>query len=131
VVGYLKRLEATGLVMRSGDLWRLPADFWERLAAEIEESCATSERLQEHREDRAEEARRFHESPEAPSAGDVSPDPDEEWLRRAGWEPKWVNGHKRWRHPKIRGLPLHFQDQAAALLEAHGGRIPPREREAV
>jgi putative DNA primase/helicase len=128
VVLYLERLEATGLVTRSGDLWRLPADFWERLAAEIEDNCATSERLQEQSANRAEEAEEYWSSPEAPEAGGVPPEPDEEWLRRAGWQPVWVWGQKRWRHPKIRGLPLHFEDQALALQEAHGGRIPPRER---
>ena len=48
------------MVIRDGDLWQLPADFWDRLAAEIEQNCPILERLQELRTDCAEEAEALH-----------------------------------------------------------------------
>ncbi len=60
MVRYLRRLEANRLVIRDGDLWQLPADFWDRLAAEVEQNCPTLERLQELRTDCAEEAEALH-----------------------------------------------------------------------
>jgi hypothetical protein len=126
VVRYLKRLGETGLVTRDGDLWRLPADFWERLATEIEENCATSERLQEQGAERAKEAREYHESPEAPAAGDVPPDMEEERLRRAGWEPLVVRGSKLWRHPRAMGWGA--MERADALEIVHDPMLRWAER---
>lgn len=131
VVRYLKRLGATGLVVRDGDTWRLPESFWERLAGELKENSATAERLQEQSTRRSEEAEEYWSSEEAPDAGDVPPDPEEEWLRSAGWEPVWAFGEKHWRHPVIRNLPLHTRRTALELLEARDGRMPRDRSEAL
>ncbi len=130
VVRYLRRLEATGLVVLDGDTWRLPESFWERLAGELEENSATAERLQEQGTRRAEEAEGYWSSGETPDAGDVPPDDEEEWLRSAGWEPIRAYGEKHWRHPVIRHLPLQTRRAALELLEARGGRMPRDRAEA-
>lgn len=131
VVRYLKRLEATGLVARDGDTWRLPESFWERLAGELEENSAAAERLQDQGARRAEEAEEHWSSDETPDPVSVPPDYEEELLRSAGWEPVWVYGEKHWRHPVIRYLPLHTRRVALELLEARDGRMPRDRREAL
>jgi len=131
VVRYLRRLEATGLVVCDGDTWRLPESFWERLAGELEENSVTAERLQEQRTRREEQAEEYWSFDEAPDAGDVPPDLEEEWLRSAGWEAVWAYGEKHWRHPVIRYLPLHTRRAALELLEARDGRMPRDRREAL
>jgi predicted transcriptional regulator len=130
VVRYLKRLEATGLVVRDGDTWRLPASFWERLAGELGENSATAERLQEQGDERRSEAEEYWSSDDAPDAGDVPPDSEEEWLRGAGWEPlRAYGGEKHWRHPVIEYLPLLTKEAALTLLEARDGRMPEHRGE--
>ncbi len=69
MVRYLRRLEANRLIIRDGELWQLPANFWDRLAAGVEQNCPTQERLQELRTDCAEEAEAFRGSTSGARSG--------------------------------------------------------------